>query len=224
MIVISKIQQFLGWAVLLAAVIGLVCLTVWSPTLAQPEPTLPARHMPNPTLPSRHPTPSAISEPHEEEKPVGAFIELRVSPAPPGVWTVVRWEDGLGGWHDVEGWQGTLDSADQKVWWVPQRDFGTGPFCWDLYAGQGGPSLGASDPFYLPGSANQRVKVHVSTGLETSTRARPEAGGGAGNGALPQTGGGRQVPASQLIALLLMLVSLLAILGTPWCVAQAKDS
>jgi hypothetical protein len=97
---------------------------------------------------------------------VGGFIELHVQAVqvPAGVWTVVQWQDAFGGWHDVEGWQGTLDAGDQKVWWVADKDFSTGPFRWVVYQGQGGPSLVASESFYLPAVSGERVRVEVSLG------------------------------------------------------------
>jgi hypothetical protein len=79
------------------------------------------------------------------------------------VWTVVQWSDGKGGWFDVAGWQGSLDSVSQvetdwvgnKEWWVAAEDLGTGPFRWLIYQYPGGPLLEMSDPFYLPAIANQ---------------------------------------------------------------------
>lgn len=47
-------------------------------------------------------------------------------------------------------------------------------------------------------------------------------GGGAGAGMLPDTGGLGAPSPAQVIALFGALVGLLALIGTPWCVAQAK--
>jgi hypothetical protein len=47
-------------------------------------------------------------------------------------------------------------------------------------------------------------------------------GGGAGAGMLPDTGGPGVPSPAQVIALFGALVGLLALIGTPWCVAQAK--
>ncbi len=79
---------------------------------------------------------------------------------PAGLWTIVPWQDALGGWHDVQGWQGTLDGY-QKLWWVAEDDFGTGPFRWALYQGKGGALLAVSESFYLPGLTNETVEVSL---------------------------------------------------------------
>jgi len=77
----------------------------------------------------------------------------------------------LGNWHDVEGWQGTLDSVatgeggtvmGKKVWWVAERDLGTGPFRWVVTRDEGGRLLGTSEPFDLPGAVGATVTVEVS--------------------------------------------------------------
>jgi len=72
----------------------------------------------------------------------------------------------LGDWHDVEGWQGTLDEVNdgvgKKVWWVVKSDLGKGPFRWMIYQGQGGRPLAQSEPFYLPRSADESVNIEVS--------------------------------------------------------------
>jgi hypothetical protein len=47
-------------------------------------------------------------------------------------------------------------------------------------------------------------------------------GGGAGAGMLPDTGGLGVPSPAQVIALLGALIGLLALIGTPWCVAQVK--
>jgi hypothetical protein len=89
-------------------------------------------------------------------------IELTVESAPAGLWTVVQWQDALGGWHDVEGWRGTLDEGDKKTWWVDKADYAKGPFRWVVYQGQGGDLLGTSESFYLPSGHGQIVTVEVS--------------------------------------------------------------
>ena len=82
------------------------------------------------------------------------------------LWTVVEWQDAFGGWHDVEGWRGTLDEIvdgeGRKVWWVYQRDLGTGPFRWTVYRSPAGRLLAHSEPFHLPGAAGQTVTVNVA--------------------------------------------------------------
>jgi hypothetical protein len=88
---------------------------------------------------------------------------------------VVQWQDKAGGWHDVEGWQGTLEPdgspAPQggtgagrdgsKRWWVAAKDFGTGPFRWIVTQGKNGRPLAASAWFNLPSVANETVRIEV---------------------------------------------------------------
>jgi hypothetical protein len=134
---------------------------------------------PGPRPPASTPTPTRQrSDKHESsgadkknDVPGGAFIELNVSASPPGAWSVVQWQDDVGGWHAVEGWQGSIETPGQKVWWVAHRDFGAGPFRWALYARQGGPLLATSHPFYLPTAANETVSVVVSLGARPGTAA-----------------------------------------------------
>ena len=104
--------------------------------------------------PPRWPTPQPTATP--APLPNDA-IELTVTSAPKDLWTVVQWQDALGDWHDVGGWQGTLDAGDTKTWWVAREDYGKGPFRWAL--AQDGELLAASESFYLPDSDGQIVKV-----------------------------------------------------------------
>jgi hypothetical protein len=73
------------------------------------------------------------------------------------VQTVVQWQDPwTGDWHDVEGWQGGLDSValgkdgvvGSKGWWVGEDDLNKGPFRWQVWVGD--TLVGESDPFNLP--------------------------------------------------------------------------
>ena len=199
--------------VLGVCVLVIVCLMMGLPALTLAAP------LSTPVLPPR-PTPRSTST--TQASLPGAYIELQVLSAPTGLWTKVQWQDGWGDWHDVEGWQGTLDTADEKVWWVAPKDFGGGPYRWAIYASWNGPSLGASDPFYLPEATGLRVWVSISASFQAPDQARPQVWGDAGIEALPQAGGTRQPSTSHLIALLLALVGLLAVLSTPWCVALVK--
>lgn len=90
------------------------------------------------------------------------------------IWTVVQWQDEWGYWHNVEGWQGTLDSvtaSDQgkvvgeKTWWVAETDLGKGPFRWVVYRGRGGKTLATSAAFVLPSSAGQTMLVQIPLGM-----------------------------------------------------------
>ncbi len=81
-------------------------------------------------------------------------------------WTVVEWQDAFGGWHEVEGWRGTLDEIvsgeGRKVWWVYRRDLSTGPFRWTVYRNPSGGLVAHSKPFNLPDAVGQRVEVTVT--------------------------------------------------------------
>ena len=92
----------------------------------------------------------------------GSYIELRVYPPQAGLWTIVQWQDSANGWHDIEGWQGTLDEGYKKVWWVAPAIFGEGPFHWTVYQSQGGQLLATSDSFYLPDAAGKKVRVGMT--------------------------------------------------------------
>jgi len=90
-------------------------------------------------------------------------IELQVRPAQTGLWTAVQWQDGQGGWHDVENWQGPLNGGGNIRWWVSARDYHTGPFRWLVLDSPAGTRLGVSESFYLPGAGGKHwVEVGVS--------------------------------------------------------------
>ncbi|MBN1979815.1 MAG: hypothetical protein JW918_20670 [Anaerolineae bacterium] len=130
-----------------------------------------------PVLAALPPRPSA-EDPGQGASGGGAIaLHARFGPAWPwdeahwqNVWTVVQWQDERSAWHDVEGWQGTLDDvaiADgavtgHKTWWVGAEDLGKGPFRWVVYRGEGGAPLATSEPFGLPAFARQVVQVDVS--------------------------------------------------------------
>ncbi len=123
------------------------------PLSAQAGPGLPPRETP---VPTRSP------ESDRHDSPGGAHIALRVPSAPAGVWTVVQWQDSAGGWHDVDGWQGTLDAGDQKTWWLGPNLFGEGPFRWLVYRDDRARLLATSASFYLPDSAGEEHQVEMS--------------------------------------------------------------
>jgi hypothetical protein len=95
---------------------------------------------------------------------IGAYIELQVQPGQAGLWTIVQWQDSSGGWHDVEGWRGSLEAGGYKRWWVAPKDFNTGPFQWVVYQKPDGLLLATSAPFTLPYQANVMKLVEVSLG------------------------------------------------------------
>ena len=156
--------------------LGIALLPVM--TQAAP-PVLPPR--PTPVLPPRptpQPAPVSTSQPMCRPSARGS-IELRFQTTPERIWnthwqelwTVVQWQDSLGNWRDVEGWQGTFDEFDhdedrdvcegKKVWWVAPPDFGKEPFRWVIYRGSRGKLLAQSGSFYLPNSASEGVKAEV---------------------------------------------------------------
>ena len=123
-------------------------------------------------------TPTATPLPRPSTPARGGAIELRAQLAwnwpqdeTPwqNLWTVIQWQDRWGRWHDVEGWQGTLDrlvpgerGTGIKVWWVGESDLGTGPFRWLVYRERDGRLLARSKPFYLPQHARGMVAVQVA--------------------------------------------------------------
>lgn len=97
----------------------------------------------------------------------GALIQLQVPAGQAGLWTVVQWQDALGGWHPVEGWRGTLDTVHQgtgvKTWWVAPEHLGTGPFRWVAYPDErSNVALAASEPFHLPAAASRKMVIGLA--------------------------------------------------------------
>jgi hypothetical protein len=142
----QKITSFIG----IMSVMG-VCVVVMMGWPLTTQAALPPRVTPAP-LPSSPPADS-------DEPSVGAYIELLVQSGPTDLWTIVQWQDSLGNWHDIEGWQGKLDDNYKKVWWVAPADFGKGPFRWMVYRHEKGEALVASELFYLPRTADETVRV-----------------------------------------------------------------
>jgi hypothetical protein len=85
------------------------------------------------------------------------------APSAPGeVWTLVQWQDSGGNWHDVDGWQGTLDKGDQKTWWLAPDLFGKGPFRWLVYRDpEAEEPIAISEAFYLPDSPGTKLQIKV---------------------------------------------------------------
>ena len=160
-----------AWPILIAGiVVGIVCVlsvvAVLPPAIQaapsalppRPDPGLPPRPDPQPVPPSTLPAPSS----DKSESPVGCYIDLQVHAPQSMGWTVVQWQDDQGNWHDVEGWQGTLD-AGHKKWWVDLKDFGRGPFRWLVYRDDPGEPQFMSEPFYLPQVPFETTTVKAST-------------------------------------------------------------
>lgn len=88
--------------------------------------------------------------------------------APANAWVSVQWQDGLGQWHAVDGWQGELDRSDDsqvafKQWGVRSTEFGQGPFRWVIYTEQGGSVWAISPKFDLPDTANANLTLHLTS-------------------------------------------------------------
>src|SRR5512138_3173076 len=99
-------------------VLGLLCGLVIVTWLAVPTQSSAVHALPPRPTPIT-PTPTAAPASYVRE---GGLIELHVHPIQTGLWTLIQWQDAGGQWHDVNGWQGTLD-GDFQVWWVAPRDF-----------------------------------------------------------------------------------------------------
>ena len=82
------------------------------------------------------------------------------------LWTVVQWQDHRGAWHDVDGWQGTLDQVvdgeGKKTWWLSKGLLNKGPFRWVVQRTQGGTWLATSERFYLPDAGGRTRRVELS--------------------------------------------------------------
>lgn len=157
-------------ALLFAVVAGCALLLGTTLPLRTQAEALPPRPTLEPT-----PTPTPLSQPGKSDHVDGGLIVLELQTGPAtlselehwrDIWTVVQWQDGLGGWHDVTGWRGNLDAMDDyvgwKVWWVEEDDFGTGPFRWVVYRRRDGEALAHSESFHLPERADEIVTVEVT--------------------------------------------------------------
>ena len=109
------------------------------------------------------PRPTAVPTRQQPPPPLrGGIIELHIEgQVIEGIWTVVQWQDMQGDWHDVTGWQGTLDEGNIKTWWVGEEDLETGPFRWRVMLDAA--VLGTSDLFYLPARPGEKITVTIST-------------------------------------------------------------
>lgn len=104
------------------------------------------------------PRPEPVTVSDVETIIVGAEIQLVVPEEYAGAYTVVQWQDGLGDWHDVEGWRGELDNNGlTKTWWLASEHFGTGPFRWQVFTEIDGDLLATTADFTMPEQARQRL-------------------------------------------------------------------
>ena len=173
----AKNPESLTRPVITATIVCILLTAALLPLAAQAAPSaLPPRPTP-PALPPR-PTPPSPTSPSRSY--TADFIELRFRTTPEEIWrvghwqelwTAVQWQDILGNWRNVEGWQGTFDEFNHdkdsnmcegnKVWWVVQADFGKSPLRWVVYQSQGGRLLAQSELFYLPGLTGEIVTIEV---------------------------------------------------------------
>jgi hypothetical protein len=119
-----------------------------------------------PPRPTLTPSPTLIPQTCNDDQE-GGLIELRVPTSQITLWTVVQWQDTLGGWHTVQGWQGTLDEINaggvgRKAWWVGKDEMGLRSFRWLVYQGPGGRLLATSRTFDLPRYNGEVVRVEVT--------------------------------------------------------------
>lgn len=128
--------QTVGRRGLITIFVCILVLLVWSPLIAQARP--------------------------EPDESLGAYIELHVVSAPAGAWAVVQWQDSVGNWHNVDGWQNALATGKNIRWWVAPKDFGRGPFRWAVTESPGECLLAVSSPFTLPDEANEMLQITLS--------------------------------------------------------------
>lgn len=148
-------SEGMGYVLVVGILAGLIC-TFLAGAL---PPSMTQAALISPLPPRSTPVPPPADE---DDEPIDAYIELQVQSAPSGVWTVVQWQDSAGIWHDVKGWQGTLDEGGRRVWWVARTDFGKGPFRWVIYQSPDGDRLAESETFYLPNSTGETGTIEVS--------------------------------------------------------------
>ena len=128
---------------------------IFTPIVALAD--LPPRPTPPPT--NTPDTSNDNDNDDDDPAPIGAYIHLsgHLSGGQTGAWSVVQWLGSDGNWHDVEGWRSS--AAHNVIWWVAQKDFGTGPFRWAIYEQAGGKLVSLSPEFTLPAAANQSLSI-----------------------------------------------------------------
>lgn len=133
---LCMVAMFFGWQ-------ALASKPVSGQVGPPPRPTV----TPRPTA-TDVPTPAATSKPKPQKPPVAVLL-LEVQPAQTGLASVVQWQDFQEDWHDVDGWRGVV-SDGQTIWWVEEKDWGTGPFRWLVYEEESESVVAESSPFDLP--------------------------------------------------------------------------
>ena len=136
---------------------------VASPPSGNPAPGQPVTVAPAlPEAPPENPVNTQTTVQLLYPRLTGAFIELQAEPLRPGLWTRMQWQDAEGGWHNIEGWQGSFNEEQRVSWWVGEEHLGEGPFRWLVYESQEGDLLVVSESFSLPSRGGEVLQVAVS--------------------------------------------------------------
>ena len=129
-----------------------------APTPVAPTPVIPV----TPTLPTPVVSGARVLTAHTFTYGLPCFgncgdskISALIGGLPSSIWITVQWQDGFGGWHTVDGWQGMASSVDAngvlfQQWDISPDLFDRGPFRWALYTFQGGSLIGVSPSFNMP--------------------------------------------------------------------------
>jgi hypothetical protein len=172
------------WLIVIAGVLCAALAATLLPQFAGAAPVdLPPRPNPPPPPSGEEPSePAPSGQPsapqHQRNPAKGALVTLEVQFGEDWpekgiqwqeLWTVVQWQDQWGYWHDVDGWQGTLDRVyledgqvmGAKMWWAYDSLWGAGPFRWAVLAGRAGQVMAKTDLFYLPTRGGQGVTVEL---------------------------------------------------------------
>ncbi len=150
-----------------AYILFLLCLGGMGAILLSPVTETGAFAVAGPTPTWTRPAPLPFTPtPRPVTSPPGAYIELHLRPPDPALWTVVEWQDGLGQWHRVDGWQGPIDGVRDGVgtkrWWLSATLFGRGPFRWVALSRVEGEPLAVSAPFTLPAGIDVTAVVTLT--------------------------------------------------------------
>ncbi len=143
---------------LLFGIFGFLLTALWNGQQG-PRPLLAAE--PTRVQPTALPWPTHTPVPQVIRVPV-ATILLTVSESDTPLNSVVQWQDDMGGWHEVEGWRGTV-GGNRTVWWVEAKDWGKGPFRWLVYESgtEADSILAVSGEFYLPSRQGEVTRISV---------------------------------------------------------------